>query len=472
MKHWLRFALILFGTTVILASTALSAPIRKWTDSSGAFSVLAELVEVKDGKAHLKKADGSVIAVPVDKLSEADQKFLASLTAGKPATPSPKAPSDSSPRPPAKSTNPTPRVPKVGREAIEQALQKPAPFDFADKPLSEALDNLAEQSGIVVFLDRKSLIDAGVDLDTPVTARSARTDTLATGLKAILEKLKLGWAIRNEVLMVTTKDNLEGYHYLEVRTYVIMQVTDWDALVEAVTAKVAPTTWAEVGGAGSMQRLPPGNLAAVLQTNDVHRALVKEFSQVLQPVSTTKARVRPKTMGKPGEGAAAKRALAETTSCEFTETPLKEVAEAFATRHKIAIELDEKALADAGVAADTLISLRLPGVKLESALNIILKQLDLDFFLDKAGLTISTREVADAKLVKVAYDVQDIIPNGDFDSLIDAITGVIQPVSWTIVGGTATLEPDRDRGALVVEQTYAGHVELERLFSDMRSAQK
>ena len=51
---------------------------RTWTDKTGRFSATAELVEIKDGKAFLKKADGQVIAVPVSELSDADRNYLKS----------------------------------------------------------------------------------------------------------------------------------------------------------------------------------------------------------------------------------------------------------------------------------------------------------------------------------------------------------------------------------------------------------
>jgi uncharacterized protein (TIGR03067 family) len=54
---------------------------RKWADGTGKFSVEAKLVEVKDGSVHLKRQDGKVIAVPLEKLSEVDQKHVASLLA-------------------------------------------------------------------------------------------------------------------------------------------------------------------------------------------------------------------------------------------------------------------------------------------------------------------------------------------------------------------------------------------------------
>jgi len=52
---------------------------RKWTDSTGKFSVEAELVEVKDDKAVLKDTNGKVISLPVARLSETDRRYLESL---------------------------------------------------------------------------------------------------------------------------------------------------------------------------------------------------------------------------------------------------------------------------------------------------------------------------------------------------------------------------------------------------------
>jgi hypothetical protein len=57
----------------MIAAPADAAP-RTWT--SGAYKVDAELVEVRDGKAYLMRADGQKFAVDIDKLSAADQEFI------------------------------------------------------------------------------------------------------------------------------------------------------------------------------------------------------------------------------------------------------------------------------------------------------------------------------------------------------------------------------------------------------------
>jgi len=55
------------------------ADARTWSSRDGSSTVEAELVSVKNQSAYLEKGDGSVVAVPLDKLSEADLDHLLSL---------------------------------------------------------------------------------------------------------------------------------------------------------------------------------------------------------------------------------------------------------------------------------------------------------------------------------------------------------------------------------------------------------
>lgn len=52
---------------------------RKWQDATGQFSIVAQLIGLKDGKVELKKADGKVILIPLEKLAAADQIIAKSL---------------------------------------------------------------------------------------------------------------------------------------------------------------------------------------------------------------------------------------------------------------------------------------------------------------------------------------------------------------------------------------------------------
>jgi hypothetical protein len=88
----------------LLVSSALA---RQWTSRSGGFAVEAELVDVKDGNAILKKADGTQISVPLAKLSLGDVRYIndvlkaaeAAVAGGKPEVPAERPKGDSAPGP-------------------------------------------------------------------------------------------------------------------------------------------------------------------------------------------------------------------------------------------------------------------------------------------------------------------------------------------------------------------------------------
>jgi hypothetical protein len=67
--------LIAFMILALVASVSLAAS-RTWKSSNGRFSVEAELLDYKDGKAQLKKSDGAVIDVPLASLCEEDRQYV------------------------------------------------------------------------------------------------------------------------------------------------------------------------------------------------------------------------------------------------------------------------------------------------------------------------------------------------------------------------------------------------------------
>lgn len=49
--------------------------LRTWSDVSGRFTVTASLVACEDGQARLRKPDGRVVDVPLERLSETDRQW-------------------------------------------------------------------------------------------------------------------------------------------------------------------------------------------------------------------------------------------------------------------------------------------------------------------------------------------------------------------------------------------------------------
>lgn len=64
------------GLNSARAQTEGTAPLRTWHAATGGFKVEAELVDVRESKVQLRKADGSSLWVPLERLSLADVKFI------------------------------------------------------------------------------------------------------------------------------------------------------------------------------------------------------------------------------------------------------------------------------------------------------------------------------------------------------------------------------------------------------------
>ncbi|GAB6188180.1 SHD1 domain-containing protein [Thermopirellula anaerolimosa] len=67
---------VIFLVCVLLLVASAAAEVRTWKDKTGKFSIRAELVESDGTTVKLKRADGKVISVPVDRLSDQDRQFL------------------------------------------------------------------------------------------------------------------------------------------------------------------------------------------------------------------------------------------------------------------------------------------------------------------------------------------------------------------------------------------------------------
>ncbi len=80
LRKWLLAIASIF---VLGAEIDVSA--REWSDTSGKFRTQAEFVAARNGKVILEKADGSIITIPLEKLSAADQAYVRSQTGDKPA---------------------------------------------------------------------------------------------------------------------------------------------------------------------------------------------------------------------------------------------------------------------------------------------------------------------------------------------------------------------------------------------------
>ena len=180
--------------------------------------------------------------------------------------------------------------------------------------------------------------------------------------------------------------------------------------------------------------------------------------------------------------AAIEEALAKPTQLEFQDTPLSDVIAWLKEYHGIEIQLDTRALSDVGIGTDTPITKNLKGISLRSALNLMLKELNLAWTIEDEVLLITTPEEAESRLTTKVYDVADLVacrnskdnPWDDYDTLIHMITTTIKPTSWDAEGGPGSIVGESLSSAkvLVVCQTRDIHQRIAELFARIREIAK
>jgi hypothetical protein len=169
--------------------------------------------------------------------------------------------------------------------------------------------------------------------------------------------------------------------------------------------------------------------------------------------------------------------LDDTTTIQFIDEPLGSTIDFLKDFHAIPIQIDEPALEDKGIGTDEPVYKQLAGISLRSALNLMLRDLGLDWTIANEVLLITTPEVAQTTMFTRVYDVGDLIlvRDGDgkvwrdFDSMIDVLTSTIEPETWEGVGGPGRIAPFEVRGAagLVIRHTPKVHHQIGFVLRDM-----
>jgi len=145
-------------------------------------------------------------------------------------------------------------------------------LDFEETPLNDVVVHIREALGIPVRLDLRALDDAGLDPDAPITA-AVQDVSLGAALRTILGGLDMAYVVRDEQLVLTTRDAAE--QVLSIASYPIPLTDDGASLARLITATVAPETWGDVGGPGMIELDTCATRLAVSQTERVHEQVAE-----------------------------------------------------------------------------------------------------------------------------------------------------------------------------------------------------
>jgi len=177
--------------------------------------------------------------------------------------------------------------------------------------------------------------------------------------------------------------------------------------------------------------------------------------------------------------------LAKVVSLKFKEATLADVLKEFQKQTGISIRLDED---KQRINRESTVTIALPAMTAKSALRHILRSVDseLAYKWKESSLVVTTQDSAQEEPTCVVYDVGDLLlaPSnlgirqlyGDQVSdravaakwLTQVITAVIDPTSWSEVGGAGQIRPLGN--TLVVRQTPDVHDEIEAFLGKLHEA--
>jgi hypothetical protein len=197
--------------------------------------------------------------------------------------------------------------------AIERKLSEPISLNFKDVPLGQAIDTLREMTGMNMIADVDALRAAGVSLEQPLTLRVNMS--LKSALNILLKQVQLTYVIKDEALQITTEDGTRGP--LRMFTYpvgdLVMPIssgeselppflcrckevrealgeeacterpaglTAEDLLMKLICSKIAPHSWDQLGGPGTLQYFPLGLALVANQTAEVQEQIADLLAEL------------------------------------------------------------------------------------------------------------------------------------------------------------------------------------------------
>ena len=165
------------------------------------------------------------------------------------------------------------------------------------------------------------------------------------------------------------------------------------------------------------------------------------------------------------------RALAEPLEMEFNETALSDVAAYLKQALRIEIALDTRAMEDASLGPDALVTLHCKDLTAKAGLEMMLDRLELEWTIHHDVLWITTPERSRSLLSVKVYRVTELV-DSDAASLIEVITTAVAPATWHEVGGSGNIHEFAcgDVELLVISQTRQVHDQVAALLTQLRAA--
>ncbi len=169
-------------------------------------------------------------------------------------------------------------LPSAAEQRIHDGLDQRVRLEFVAKPLDQVVASLDHQleHRIEIRLDDLALDGAGVPRDVPVTFH-VRNVTLKSALWLLLKDLDLTYLVRDDVLLITTKDQADQPECMSTRVYPVGDLMDinLNALTDAITDTILTSSWDSVGGNASIVPLADCKCLVVSHSYHGHEQVLR-----------------------------------------------------------------------------------------------------------------------------------------------------------------------------------------------------
>jgi hypothetical protein len=155
---------------------------------------------------------------------------------------------------------------------ISEKLRMSVDASFVDTPLKDVASYFTDVAGVPIIIDAKSLEEAAIPVDAPVTI-NLQGLALRTTLQVMLDPLECVAAPREGYILISTPDRKQNL--MDRRVYraaelpgVAADGANLPGLIETIQTTVEPTRWDTMGGSGHISQYQ--STLVILQSPDVH----------------------------------------------------------------------------------------------------------------------------------------------------------------------------------------------------------
>ena len=301
------------------------------------------------------------------------------------------------------------RIGRIGRPepSFREQLAEPVRILWADNPLRPAVEGLSRAGNVAVLIDRR--VDPGQKLNI-----SLKDMPLGSALKAIARSCDMDVACLNSVVYLGPPAAAERLGAIAAaleksvrrlppatrRKFQQTQRLAWDDLAEprALLGQLADGAGLEIGGLELVPHdlwaaadLPPmplsSRLALVAVQFDLalkvagggRRLELAPYAEVIRQSGVAGSRAMPKGTVAPQTEPPAALERTRVNRLSIVQKPLGPVLKQLADRLGFQLQMDEKAIAAAGVSLDQLVSVRVENATVDEVLRRLLSSTGLTF---------------------------------------------------------------------------------------------